>query len=47
LDWNSGVTRTKKTTQYCPIASIPIIDPYVQYDCKVEFLLEEAKKSYT
>jgi hypothetical protein len=45
--WLIFVTRTKKTTQYCPIESIPIIDPCVQYDCKVEFLLEEAKKSYT
>lgn len=44
--WVTFVTRTKKTTQYCPIQSIPIIDVGVQYDEIVEFLYEDAKEKY-
>jgi len=32
------VTRTKKSTSYCPIGDIPITDSRVLYDKKVEFL---------
>ena len=31
------ITRTKENTNYCPVGIIPIVDPRVQYDCKVEF----------
>jgi hypothetical protein len=40
------VTRTKTTTQYCPIEENPITEPSIQYDNKVEFLLPDAKTSY-
>lgn len=40
------VTRTKTTTNYCPIYSIPIIDSRVQYDQKVEFVLQDAREKY-
>lgn len=40
------VTRTKTTTNYCPVESIPIIDSRVQYDQKVEFVLQDAREKY-
>lgn len=32
------VTRTKVNTNYCPIGDIPIIDPHILYDKRVELL---------
>jgi hypothetical protein len=32
------VTRTKKNTSYCPVEDVPIVDPRVLYDKKVEFM---------
>jgi hypothetical protein len=36
------VTRTKSNTNYCPIEDIPITDPKIQYDKKVEFVSEKS-----
>ena len=44
--WITFVTRTKKTTQYCPVRSIAIVDVGIQYDCIAEFLYEDAREKY-
>lgn len=44
--WITFITRTKTTTQYCPVKAIPIVDVGIQYDCIAEFLYQDAKEKY-
>jgi len=43
----SFVSRTKVSTQYCPIQINTITHPQVQYDAIVEFIYEKARKTYS